>query len=78
MACARDGENAARRAFALCDSFMRRIAPTVGVNVGDLPEVTGLPGGDTSHFQGGGVGEKEEGRDEKGDIGVGDVEGGGE
>lgn len=74
MACARDGENAARRAFALCDSFMRRIAPTVGVDVGDLPEVTGLPGGDTSDVQGGGGGEKEDGRDEKGDIGVGDVE----
>ena len=72
MACARDGENAARRAFALCDSFMRRIAPTVGVDVGDLPEVTALPGREESSV---GVGEKEEGRDEKGDIGVGDVEG---
>lgn len=72
MACARDGENAARRAFALCDSFMRRIAPTVGVDVGDLPEVTALPGREESSV---GVGEKKEGRDEKGDIGVGDVEG---
>ena len=72
MACARDGENAARRAFVLCDSFMRRIAPTVGVDVGDLPEVTALPGREESRT---GVPEKEEGRDEKGDIGVGDVVG---
>lgn len=77
MACARDGENAARRAFTLCDSFMRRIAPTLGVDVSDLPEVNGLPGrGERGGLCGGvGVGGKEEGRDEKGDIGVGDVEG---
>lgn len=34
---------ASRRAFVLCDSFMRRIAPSVGVEVGDLPDGSALP-----------------------------------
>ncbi|KAF7125935.1 hypothetical protein CNMCM5793_002294 [Aspergillus hiratsukae] len=29
---------ASRRAFVLCDGFMRRIAPNVGVEIGDLPD----------------------------------------
>lgn len=35
-------DSAARRAFVLCDGFMRRIAPSVGVDVDDLPEVGAL------------------------------------
>jgi hypothetical protein len=31
------GNAASRRAFVLCDSFMRRIAPSLGVETGDLP-----------------------------------------
>ncbi|KAF7136661.1 hypothetical protein CNMCM5793_005939 [Aspergillus hiratsukae] len=31
---------ASRRAFVLCDGFMRRIAPSLGVEVGDLPDAT--------------------------------------
>ncbi|KAF4171218.1 hypothetical protein CNMCM8060_003505 [Aspergillus lentulus] len=38
---------ASRRAFILCDSFMRRIAPSMGVEVGDLPDVAGLPASST-------------------------------
>lgn len=34
---------ASRRAFILCDSFIRRIAPSLGVDVGDLPDVAQLP-----------------------------------
>ena len=37
------GDDAARRAFVLCDGFMRRIAPSVGVDIDDLPEVSALP-----------------------------------
>jgi hypothetical protein len=29
---------ASRRAFVLCDGFMRRIAPSVEVEIGDLPD----------------------------------------
>ncbi|OJJ34399.1 hypothetical protein ASPWEDRAFT_42406 [Aspergillus wentii DTO 134E9] len=34
---------ASRRAFILCNSFMRRIAPSLGIDVDDLPEVESLP-----------------------------------
>lgn len=37
------GDPAARRAFILSDSFMRRIAPNLGIDVSDLPEVETLP-----------------------------------
>lgn len=37
------GDPAARRAFILSDSFMRRIAPSLGIDVSDLPEVEALP-----------------------------------
>lgn len=39
------GDTAARRAFVLSDSFMRRIAPNLGISVDDLPEVDALPVG---------------------------------
>ncbi|PKY00539.1 fungal-specific transcription factor [Aspergillus campestris IBT 28561] len=34
---------AARRAFLLCDSFLRRIAPSMGLDVGDWPGAESLP-----------------------------------
>lgn len=34
---------ASRRAFLLCDSFLRRIAPSLGLDVSDWPGAESLP-----------------------------------
>ncbi|PWY70786.1 hypothetical protein BO83DRAFT_409160 [Aspergillus eucalypticola CBS 122712] len=39
------------RAFRQCNSVLRRIAPSLGIDLSDLPDCRDLPtGGDTSHF----------------------------
>lgn len=54
------GDDAARRAFVLCDSFMRRIASSIGVGVDDLPEAKALPASASGAFPAGsGRGEME-------------------
>lgn len=48
---------AARRAFVLCDGVMRKLAPTLKIDLRDWPNVESLVG---SHAGGGGKGERKD------------------
>lgn len=49
-------DKAARRAFVLCDGVMRKIAPGLGVDLGDWPCAEGVSSSDDEHWKGFGFG----------------------